>query len=178
LLLELPGSLTEIFPDRDVALRVARAAFLASGSAFGYRSALAAVVDGRVVGMMVRFPGRRWKRLRLQTGLAMLRAAGPPHALSLVWRGTRKDRRMAPVPTDVLFLMAVAVAPGHRGRGVGTAFLRRAAEEAVRLGLRAIALDVAGSNPGAVRLYQREGYEACAGRGSESIRMERPVLGR
>lgn len=153
-------------------LRVARGAFLARASLFGIRYTVVAEEAGRVVGLVIRFPGRHWPVLRVRTGFALLRSAGVRHGLALVARGWRLDRAMPAVAKDVLFVSALAVTPGDRGRGVGTALLRRVVREAEHGGYRAAALDVDASNGPAVSLYRREGFVARSKSGSSVVRME------
>jgi ribosomal protein S18 acetylase RimI-like enzyme len=59
-------------------------------------------------------------------------------------------------------LIAAAVAPELRGRGIGTALMAAAEELVCSRGFEAIVLGVEDSNPGARRLYERLGYEAFA----------------
>lgn len=56
----------------------------------------------------------------------------------------------------------LAVAPGWRGKGVGTALIRRALEELERLGIARCFLEVAADNDAARRLYQRFGFVTLA----------------
>jgi ribosomal protein S18 acetylase RimI-like enzyme len=56
----------------------------------------------------------------------------------------------------------MAVAPGHRGCGVGRRLVQLAAERAGHGGFDRLTLLVAQSNPGARRLYERAGFEAAA----------------
>lgn len=56
------------------------------------------------------------------------------------------------------FLAYMAVEPERRGRGVGTALLTAAEDEARRRGLPYMALMVTEENQGARRLYERGGY--------------------
>jgi ribosomal protein S18 acetylase RimI-like enzyme len=158
LILEPPGGLHDIFHDRARVFRVARAAFLAAGSAMGCDRALVAEDDGGVVGFMARFPGSQWPRLRVSTGLAMVRASLPFDTLALLRRGRAQDRGMAPVASTSLYVMSLAVAPERRSRGIGARLLHRALDEARLLGLRSVALDVARDNVRAIEFYRREEF--------------------
>lgn len=69
----------------------------------------------------------------------------------------------------VLWVMAdegelanVAVAEGHRNRGIGSALLDRSLERARERGVRSLFLEVRISNEGATRLYRRRGFEVVA----------------
>jgi GNAT superfamily N-acetyltransferase len=53
--------------------------------------------------------------------------------------------------------ISIAVDPGHRGRGVGTALLRALCERAARDGIAALSLSVERANP-ARRLYEHLGF--------------------
>jgi GNAT superfamily N-acetyltransferase len=52
----------------------------------------------------------------------------------------------------------LAVAPGHRGRGLGSALLLQALHGFQRVGLGRAGLEVTARNDGAVRLYERLGF--------------------
>jgi ribosomal protein S18 acetylase RimI-like enzyme len=184
LLLEPPGGLRAVVADESAALRMARAAFLARGSAMSFEHASVAESAGAVVGQIVRFPGAQWPGLRVRAGLAMLRVAGPRAAFRLVWRGPVEDALVAPLSPDVLYIMSLAVAPELRGTGIGALLLRVALAEAAAARLRAVALDVARDNAGAIRFYVREGFAILSERSTParrglpamaSVRMERAV---
>jgi ribosomal protein S18 acetylase RimI-like enzyme len=59
-------------------------------------------------------------------------------------------------------LIAAAVTPALRGRGIGTALMAAAEECVCSRGFGAIVLGVEDSNPRALRLYERLGYETFA----------------
>jgi ribosomal protein S18 acetylase RimI-like enzyme len=61
---------------------------------------------------------------------------------------------------QVSLLMDIALLPGYRGQGIGTAILRGLLAEAERA-RKTISLHVEPNNP-ALRLYQRLGFEICA----------------
>jgi len=58
-----------------------------------------------------------------------------------------------------LAILTVAVAPGWRGRGVGTALMDDARRWAAARRLRKLQLHVRAGNTGAIALYRRLGYE-------------------
>ena len=60
---------------------------------------------------------------------------------------------------DEFIVDSVAVARSARGLGVGTALMRAAETSAERMGKRVMSLGVIGENTGAIRLYERLGYE-------------------
>ena len=55
-------------------------------------------------------------------------------------------------------LANLAVAPAYRGRGVGSALLDRALEEAGDVGIKSFFLEVRSSNDPALRLYRSRGF--------------------
>ena len=65
--------------------------------------------------------------------------------------------------------LGLAVAPEWRGRGVGTALLAAAEDWARAQGAERMVLDLDVHNEGALRLYQRVGYEV------EALSMDKPI---
>ena len=61
------------------------------------------------------------------------------------------------------YICALALLPGFRGRGVGTKMLSIAREQAHERGFDTLSLLVFEQNEGALRLYERNGFEV-AGR--------------
>ena len=187
LLLELPGGLRDLFAKPDTAERVARGAFVAGRSVLSHRHTIIVEDGGRPVALMVRLSGRDWRRLRLSTGVAMIRAAGPAETPGLIRRGRIQDRLIPAVAHDTLYLPAMAVSRERRSQGIGSLLVLRAMGEAAERGFRSVSLDVDASNAGAIRLYQRAGFHRLSehridavgkGRAGGSVRMERSVDGR
>ena len=63
---------------------------------------------------------------------------------------------------DAAVLLAAAVKPGLRSRGIGTALMRAAEDFVCHRGYGGIVLGVENLNPRARRLYERLGYEPFA----------------
>lgn len=186
LFLELPGGLRALFPRREEAMRVARAVFASRRSVLSHRFAVVAEDRGEVLGVLVRLPGREWRRVRVASGLTMIRTAGLAEGPRLVRQGSLLDRLIPSVPRDSLYVPALAVAPGRRDHGIGTSLLLRAVGEAAESGHGAILLDVDAGNVAAIRFYERHGFvrvsarESSAARGMPamgSVRMELALRG-
>ena len=157
LILEPSPSLELIYGTRAAALRVAARAFRSPRTVLSHRFGLVAEEAGTVVGLLVAVPGELWPRLRVSTGLVML-AAAPHRGWWLVRRGRVLDRVQPPVPANSLHVSSLAVAPSHRGRGVGGELMREAVEVARWRRFASVTLDVGIENEGARRFYERAGF--------------------
>jgi ribosomal protein S18 acetylase RimI-like enzyme len=73
-----------------------------------------------------------------------------------------------------IYLFDIEVDEEHRGKGVGTAAMQALDEEGRRLGAKQVVLSVFFSNPGAIRLYERLGFEPSE-RGEAGMRMAKPL---
>jgi ribosomal protein S18 acetylase RimI-like enzyme len=58
--------------------------------------------------------------------------------------------------------LAIAVVPSKRGHGIGDALLRALLEKARQAGYPSLSLSVDSQNAGAIRLYERHGFERTA----------------
>jgi GNAT superfamily N-acetyltransferase len=58
--------------------------------------------------------------------------------------------------------LAIAVVPSKRGHGIGDALLRELLEKARQAGYPSVSLSVDSENAGAIRLYERHGFERTA----------------
>jgi aminoglycoside 6'-N-acetyltransferase len=115
----------------------------------------------------------RWRMTTLEEGIAARRYwhGVSPRDESLVavapdgtlvgmielWLKRPRDVNGARIPR-VKVDLGIAVAPGWRGKGVGTALLRAAEAWAKAHGAERMVLDLDVNNTGALRLYEREGY--------------------
>ncbi len=74
-------------------------------------------------------------------------------------RARREWREAAPVPVERLAVVSrFFVAPGARGRGIGSALMRTAEDHAASEHLRLV-LDVADHNDDAIAFYERRGWK-------------------
>lgn len=157
LILAAAPSLEVVLGDRATADRAAEAAFRAERTVWSHRFGLAAENGAGPVGLVTAFPGRMYGSLALGTGVVLARAAGARHASDLARRGRILQRLLAPIRRQMLYVSALAVLPEHRGRGIGTALIRRVLAGAERLGL-GVALDAGIDDEVALRLYERIGF--------------------
>ena len=116
-------------------------------------SCFSALVDGQFAGLLTfRTDSQEFYHLStvaLFTQFSPLRAIRMLLNLLLLADGTKADE---------FVVDSLAVDPSSRGRGVGTALLRKAEERARSMGKRTMSLGVIGDNEGAIRLYERLGY--------------------
>jgi GNAT superfamily N-acetyltransferase len=160
LLYETAGGMYDLFTGgRDRAAKVLRAAYERAGNSASRETITVAEIDDRIVGAMAAFPvpegdGRANAFLRL----TLMRT--PPWVWPRTLRVFRLGGRLTPpAPADALYVDALATDREYRRRGVATALLEAAAEQARGRGLNAVALDTAERNTDAQALYERWGME-------------------
>lgn len=130
----------------------------AAGDIFSHRHArIAESGEGLPVGLIVSQQGAGHEADWLPT-LDQLLAAVPAAALPAFRRAIDDAIGLVPeIPEDCLFVEALSVAAGWRCRGIGSALLAGALEDARQAGLDACHLDMAEDNP-ALGFYQRHGF--------------------
>jgi ribosomal protein S18 acetylase RimI-like enzyme len=160
LLYETAGGMYDLFAGgRERASRVLRAAYGRPGTSASLEVVTVAELDGCVAGAMAAFPVSEGDG-RAQRFLRMTLARTPPW----MWPRTLRVFRMGgeltpPAPADALYVDALATDATVRRRGVATALLHAAEEQARGRSLNAIALDTAERNTGAQALYESFGME-------------------
>lgn len=113
---------------------------------FSYTNGMMATVDGKVVGMVLAYP----LNAPTPSDLAALGDLPP------LFRPFIELEYEAP---GSFYINALAVFLGWRDRGLGGLLLEAAERRARKLGCRTISVQAFSQNPGAVRLYQRHGFE-------------------
>lgn len=87
-------------------------------------------------------------------------AAKWPELFLVARRGGRLiGYSLAEIEKDEAELVSIAVAPGERRRGVGEALLRATLQRLRRAGCASCRLSVRTTNTGAIRLYEKLGFE-------------------
>ena len=136
-----------------------------------------AELDGEVVGVMAAFPARAGDRLaRRFLGLSVVRM--PAWRWPAVLRHLRASARVTPEPPATsLYVDALAVADSARRRGVATALLEDACEQAREAGLEGVALDTGIENDAGQAFYDAAGFERRGERLAPDERIARAVGG-
>jgi GNAT superfamily N-acetyltransferase len=160
LLYQTAGGMYDLFAGgRGLATRVLRAAYARTGNSASREVVMVAEVDGRVAGVMAAFPVRDGDR-RARAFLRLTLVRTPPWRWPRTLRVFRLGGRLTPpAPADALYVDALATDEAFRRRGVATALLRAAEDDARARGLNALTLDTAERNASAQNLYEAFGME-------------------
>lgn len=135
--------------------------FALAGHRLSYDSAELVMIDKRVVGMSIAFPGRKLGQLNRKLYGLILRQYPVSRKLALI-------RRALPLlfiketVRDEYFLSNLAVTKRYRGQGLGGKILTRLEAKARALNLSQVGLMCAIDNPDARRFYERHGYKVIA----------------
>lgn len=112
--------------------------------------------EGKVVGVLVAFPGNIIRKRALKTGIILYQIMGFEFIkrlgiFRLVWMKNK-------VRKDEFYISNVAVDRKYRGMGYGSKLMNYAEKLATEYGLHKISLDVENTNNLAIELYKRLGY--------------------
>jgi ribosomal protein S18 acetylase RimI-like enzyme len=150
-----PNAFDYVFED---AVRFLRHAYLDGAGEFGYRNHTVAQVGGQVIGIGAAYSADTALAFTAAAARQILRhynLRGP----GAIVRGLRVERVIRPPAEGMLYLAHLGVVESMRGRGIGSTLVRRFLDEGRQLGRRTAELDVAVTNPGAQRLYERLGFQ-------------------
>jgi ribosomal protein S18 acetylase RimI-like enzyme len=136
--------------------RVIGKAYLSPGHDLSFETAVFAELSGRTAGMASGYTSQQHEQssdepLRRAAGYRMTRMA----AFSVLGRGMKTFIKT--IPEGDYYLLAVAVDDQYRGSGIGSTLLDYSEQTGRVAGCARMALDVAGKNTGARRLYERRG---------------------
>ncbi len=139
-------------------LRFFTALFRRPCNPFSYENAVAAVQDGRLVGLAISADPAERRRIRWSMLWLAPRLRGPfawlrrfPAVLDIAGSAS------AP-PPGAFYLSILAVAPECRGRGIGSRLLEEVRRRAEASGSACLALHTEIDNVRAQRVYARHGY--------------------
>jgi ribosomal protein S18 acetylase RimI-like enzyme len=157
-----PDAFDFVFGDAPAFLR---RAYLDGRGEFGYLNHIAAEVGGDVVGVGAAYSGDVAASFTIAAARQILRHYGP-RGPGVVARGLRTERVIRPPKKGMQYIGHLGVIEPMRGHGVGTALIRHFLEDGRARGFRTAELDVAVTNVGGQRLYERLGFRVAAERES------------
>lgn len=112
--------------------------------------------EGKVVGVMVAYPGYIIRKRSLKTALVLFDMMGMELIRRIrIFRLVESKNK---VNKDEFYISNIAIDSKHRGMGYGTKLLKYAEELAKEHGLSKLSLDVENTNPNAIEFYKRLGY--------------------
>ncbi len=134
--------------------------------------------DDHVVGVVQYQFGDAPHHSRADVVRLLLKVLGPVRFVKrfpAIWSRTTVDIE---TPTDSLHLTNVSVEEAARGQNVGTDMLVWAEDEARRIGARRMSLTAIATNVGAIRLYERFGFQITKTVNSPSYEKHTKIPGR
>jgi ribosomal protein S18 acetylase RimI-like enzyme len=134
-----------------------RRAFVDGAGEFGWRNHVVGVLDGAVVAVGAGYGGDTKWPFTWAAARQILSHYGWRHAAGVISRGLQVESVIPPPSGAMVYLGHLGVSESLRGQGLGTALVDHLRTRAAGAGYPAI-LDVATTNPGAQRLYQRLGF--------------------
>ena len=161
-----PSSYSYIFGERRLFDVFVQEAWRTPDSYFGHTDATLARDGERVVGVEIGFAGERnyETRANLAGVSSVLRAGGrlaSSELAGILGRAEKASYLNPHVPHSAYYVLALAVVPEVRGRGVGARLLAHALKRARAAGCRSLHLDVLSDNA-AVSFYRAHGLETVA----------------
>jgi len=137
--------------------RVLAALFRERKHFLSYQYSILAEMEGTIAGIAQEIPESELSKATVQLALAVAKCFGWRAAIGLAWRGFPLAFE-GDAEAGEYYVSTLAVAPGHRKRGVGRALLEDAERRARDLNISTCSLSVMLHNTGAFRFYQRVGY--------------------
>lgn len=142
----------------DRAKQIITRLFGMPGHRFSYEVTSIAQYEGRIVGMMVIYPGKKHQRLDKKLNQLVLKQYRFRGKLALSIRAWPLVF-VKEVERDEFLVGNIAVRKRYQGKGAGSLMLSKVEETAKEAGYSKIALRVAIENEAARKLYERVGYK-------------------
>jgi len=154
-----------------------RRAFADGAGEFGWRNHVVGELDGAVVAAGAGFGGDAKWAFTLAAARQILGHYGWRRAGGVIGRGLRVESVIPPPSGAAYYLGHLGVAPSLRGKGVGSALVAHLLARRPPALDGPVILDVAQTNPGAQRLYQRLGFAVVGERRSTLANAQGEVPG-
>lgn len=122
-----------------------------------FQSSTLAEAGGEIIGIAQALPGADLWKANIRLAQACAKCLGFGAAIRLAWRGLPLIFE-PDAEAGEFYVETLAVAPGHRNRGIGRVLLEDAERRARDLKFPVCSLSVMLQNTDALRFYQRVGY--------------------
>jgi len=124
---------------------------------FSFSHCLFAQDGDDILGLVVGYDWQTKQSEQLSTGYLMIKYLGLQFFKALPAL-LKLDAQVSRISREDYYIAFLVVYQQVQTRGVGTALMKRAEEDAVSCGAKFICLDVETENENAVRFYQKRGY--------------------
>ncbi len=151
------GVMTMGLGSRELELKALRHWFVKKGNRCSHEFCTLALVDGATAGLLLTLRGDRLEQLERTMANGVLKVYTPFQLLRMLWR-LMVLGRTDEANSDEYLVSNVAVVPQFRRRGIATALLQKAEQEANDQGFTKLVLEVETDNSGAIRAYERFGF--------------------
>ena len=139
------------------------------GNIFSFEHSYFVEMEKKIAGMVLGYTWKERDQEELNTGFLLFKYLGWD-ILTRVPYLLRVQSILGKLVAGDYYISNIAVYPEFRGCGLGTSLLKKMEEEAVERGCKMMVLDVEADNRGAIRLYQKLGYNA--GEGSSVVKIK------
>ena len=155
-----PAAFDYVFSDQKEgeSLAFLRTAFVETSTAFSHRAHIAALLDGKVVGVGTMFLADQHFSFTVGAIKAFLRFYRPMGVLRTIRRGLNIEKVIQPPKKGIGIIAHLGVAPEHRSKGIGEKLIDHLVDQLREKNIETAALDVAVTNPRAYALYKRIGF--------------------
>lgn len=129
-----------------------------SSTLFGFPFVRVAHDDGVIEGVALAYDAATKSSLSIPTGRALAQVLGLRFFTHLP-RMLKTNSAVGALDPGQFYLSNLAVHPKSRGRGVGRRLVEACRQDAIASGAKDLVLDVEQNNLGAIRLYERLGFQ-------------------
>jgi len=124
---------------------------------FSFSHCLFAQDGDDILGLVMGYDWQTKQREQLGTGYLMIKHLGLQF-FKVLPALLKLDAQVSRISREDYYIAFLAVYQQVQTRGVGTALMKRAEEDAVSCGAKFVCLDVETENENAVRFYEKRGY--------------------
>lgn len=160
------------FGDLDNARKVLACMFARPNNVHSYELTTVYELEGKVAAILIGYTYEEERRTFWPSAAFLFKKVGFKMGGILRIQGM-----IGKIDAEAYYVHVLAVQPEHRGKGIGAYLMREAERLAVKKGRSKVSLLVEAKNRGAIRFYQREGYEIIEPRTDKILLKRRGFMG-